>query len=148
MTLLLQTFSISADTGEKLVYGIIGAAFSALCYWLITRRKSGSETDRNYQQMALDISASLAVWIKKFEDGQKEMIEVVQQMGAVQKALDDCSEERDDCKRLLDQAQELLARFESAIKDLAEYGHLIEDLVTLKRRVSRFTNLEQHQTGA
>lgn len=140
--------NISADSAEKLIYGLIGAAVTALIYWLLTRRKTGSETDRNYQQMALEISEALAEWIERFENGKKEMIEVVQQMGVLQKTLDDCKEERDDCRDLLAQAQELLERFEIAMKDLVEHAHLIEDLVTLKRRVSRFNNPEQHQTGA
>jgi hypothetical protein len=146
MTFLLQ-LPISADSWEKLIYGILGAVVSALIYWLLTRRKTTSETDRNYQQMALEVSKSLAEWIDRFEDAKKEMIEVVKQMGDVQKAFDDCQEDCEDCRQLLSAAKELLECFESAIKDLVEHGPLIEDLATLKRRVQRYTE-QEHLMGA
>jgi uncharacterized protein YecA (UPF0149 family) len=139
--LLFQTV-VEADTNapaEKLIYGAIGAAVSTLLYWLLTRNKTTSETDRNYQQMALDVSAALAEWIEKYEKLSIRLNGILEQSSRLQQTLDERTEERNDCHELLQAARELLEKFETTLQDLIEHNHLLEDLVALKRKVQKYT---------
>jgi hypothetical protein len=127
---------------------VIPAIVTGVATYVFTRPKQQAEigsihatTDSAYYKMAVEMQEKLPVWIDRYEKETEEKTELrgmlrfaEGEMHRLSRELKTCVNDKSECRKIIEEAQNFFARLEAALSEMVEHAALLTELKDFRRR--------------